>query len=156
MKLLKPILPLFFFFLSLASYAQINDSRLRERIEAQKVAFFTDQLALTAEEAQTFWPIYNQYEATLRDVRKNNIRPIRLKIRNQQDLSEAEANRLLQDLISAETKKHDAKLQLFKDLKGVISPQRIIQLNYLEDQFNKRLLDRFRELTQKRNKRRGK
>ena len=31
-----------------------------ERFEAEKVAYITQQLSLTVEEAQAFWPVYNQ------------------------------------------------------------------------------------------------
>ena len=32
-----------------------------ERIKAEKIAFFTDRLDLSSEEAQVFWPVYNEY-----------------------------------------------------------------------------------------------
>ena len=31
-----------------------------ERIQAEKIAFITQELDLTPEEAQVFWPVYNQ------------------------------------------------------------------------------------------------
>lgn len=36
---------------------------MRERIESRKVAYITDKLELTPAEAQTFWPVYNEYKA---------------------------------------------------------------------------------------------
>jgi hypothetical protein len=36
-----------------------------ERIEAIKVAFITKKLDLTTEEAQKFWPVYNNYQKEL-------------------------------------------------------------------------------------------
>ncbi|MBO5804759.1 MAG: hypothetical protein J6R25_06810 [Bacteroidales bacterium] len=33
----------------------------REKVEATKVAYFTEKLNLTPEEAQVFWPIYNKW-----------------------------------------------------------------------------------------------
>lgn len=32
-----------------------------KRIQSEKIAFFTSELDLTPEEAQIFWPLYNQY-----------------------------------------------------------------------------------------------
>jgi hypothetical protein len=37
-----------------------------EKIEALKVAFISKDLNLTPQEAEKFWPIYNQYSAELR------------------------------------------------------------------------------------------
>ncbi|MGF1926294.1 MAG: hypothetical protein ACQUHE_19130, partial [Bacteroidia bacterium] len=33
-----------------------------EKIEAAKIAFFTQKLGLSPEEAKVFWPIYNDYQ----------------------------------------------------------------------------------------------
>ncbi len=39
------------------------------RLQAYKIAYLTKKLDLTPQEAQRFWPIYNQYENELRAVR---------------------------------------------------------------------------------------
>jgi hypothetical protein len=36
--------------------------KAQEKMEAFKIAFFTEKLQLTPEEAKVFWPIYNQFE----------------------------------------------------------------------------------------------
>lgn len=46
-----------------------NNQRDLDRLQAYKVAFLSRKLNLTTEEAQKFWPIYNKYEAELRDAR---------------------------------------------------------------------------------------
>lgn len=49
--------------LSVAAYAQDGPHKAqRDRIQAEKIAFITRELELTPEEAQVFWPVYNQYE----------------------------------------------------------------------------------------------
>jgi len=63
-------------FLSIMGFAkaqddnQPDDKKLQD-IEALKVAFISKELNLTPEEAQKFWPVYNQYSkemnATLQD-----------------------------------------------------------------------------------------
>lgn len=49
----------------------IPSEKQQQNIEALKVAFISKELALTPEEAQKFWPVYNQYSkelnSTLRD-----------------------------------------------------------------------------------------
>ena len=35
-----------------------QEPKVREKIEAARIAYITDQLALTPEEAEKFWPIY--------------------------------------------------------------------------------------------------
>lgn len=41
-------------------------------IESLKIAFLTKQLDLTPEEAQKFWPVYNQYTMELKKMRKEH------------------------------------------------------------------------------------
>jgi len=41
--------------------AQETKTDKEQEIKSQKIAFFTDKIGLTPEEAQVFWPIYNSY-----------------------------------------------------------------------------------------------
>jgi hypothetical protein len=43
-----------------------------EKIEALKIAFITQRLELTSEEAQRFWPVYGQYENDIKSILGNN------------------------------------------------------------------------------------
>ena len=40
------------------------------RIENAKIAYLTDKLSLTQEQAQRFWPVYNEYTSKRRDLGK--------------------------------------------------------------------------------------
>ena len=62
--------------LSLTVLAQDNDNNQKpdgSRLEALKIAFITKRLNLTPEEAQKFWPVYNQYSGEIRKVRMDAI-----------------------------------------------------------------------------------
>lgn len=51
-----------------------NDNRGKraEKIEALKIAFITQKLDFTSEEAQRFWPVYNRYENEIKQAISNN------------------------------------------------------------------------------------
>ncbi|MBU7577857.1 MAG: hypothetical protein KAF40_07335 [Flavihumibacter sp.] len=68
---MKYIFTLLFFIGSfqLVTQAQQRDG---ERLEALKVAYLTKKLNLNTEEAQKFWPVYNDYMADLKKVRQEN------------------------------------------------------------------------------------
>src|SRR6187455_2970115 len=82
--------------LSLAAAAQDDDlpqlpeGRLEE-IKAQKVAYLTQKMSLTTEEAQKFWPIYNEYDKGLEAIRKER-REAHKAMKDKTDLTEAEAS----------------------------------------------------------------
>ncbi|MDR2131564.1 MAG: hypothetical protein LBP56_10455 [Odoribacteraceae bacterium] len=42
----------------------------RKEFEAQKVAFFTQEMQLTPDEAIKFWPLYNEMQAKIREAFK--------------------------------------------------------------------------------------
>ena len=43
-----------------------------EKIQSLKIAFITQKLELTADEAQKFWPVYNRYETEIRQAYKDS------------------------------------------------------------------------------------
>ena len=64
------------FFLLLHGYfciAQEDDSEKEgDDIKAVRMAYMTDQLKLSSDEAQKFWPIYNSYLQEIRKARRDN------------------------------------------------------------------------------------
>ncbi|HNF29798.1 MAG TPA: hypothetical protein PKG56_05850 [Chitinophagaceae bacterium] len=68
---MKQILILFTFVaLSFSSLAQSN--KRGEKVQALKVAYMTQVLKLTPQEAQSFWPVYNTYFEESKKARMNN------------------------------------------------------------------------------------
>ncbi|MEY3415919.1 MAG: hypothetical protein RL060_30, partial [Bacteroidota bacterium] len=65
-KIIRYILTL----LALASTAYAQNPGNREKIEAAKIGFISERLALTPKQAQTFWPIYNEYTFKKKEIRK--------------------------------------------------------------------------------------
>jgi hypothetical protein len=63
--------------LTLAVVAQDNDGNNQKpdgsRLEAYKIAYITNKLKLTPEEAQKFWPVYNQYATEIKKVRQDAV-----------------------------------------------------------------------------------
>lgn len=72
---MKKILLLALIFLKFSYFCYSQDDRLK-KAEALQIAFLTKELGLTPEEAQKFWPIYNNYKAELRKARLENPRDI--------------------------------------------------------------------------------
>jgi hypothetical protein len=71
---MKKLYLLVILFLTLASgsIAQNHKQGRPETVEAIKIAYFTKKLNLSPEEAQKFWPIYNQYFEEIRQIRQQN------------------------------------------------------------------------------------
>jgi hypothetical protein len=48
-----------------------NENKRQEKIQALYVAYVTQQLALTPEEAQKFWPLHTQFANELKGIKKD-------------------------------------------------------------------------------------
>jgi hypothetical protein len=69
------ILSIFVLGLSQAGMSQppFGGKKVQDRIKVLKIPFITDYLALTSDEAQKFWPIYNAYDEEIKKARRANV-----------------------------------------------------------------------------------
>ena len=63
------LLLLFAFGSFLVVNAQKKGDNEENKIQALKIAFITQKLSLTSEEAQKFWPVYNKYSGEVQNLR---------------------------------------------------------------------------------------
>jgi len=69
-------------FISTNNYSQNRKKINKNRVKAHKIAFITDQLNLTAKEAEVFWPIYNAHEKLLSEYREKEINAMESIVKN--------------------------------------------------------------------------
>ncbi|HLW30806.1 MAG TPA: hypothetical protein VKX40_01000 [Aequorivita sp.] len=131
-----------FFLLTVGVYGQEGK---HERIKALKTTYITEKLSLTSAEAEKFWPIYNSYDKKFHEIRKIERNEIYKKLRNGlENLSDAEANTLIDQSLSLESQSLELRKQMISELRKIISPKKIINLKKAEDDFKRELLDRYR------------
>ena len=142
----KFILPIILLFISSVSFSQ-DFKEKREKVKALKVAYITEQLELTTDEAQKFWPIYNAFDEKQSELRHEKMRAIldRFKPGNVEKLSEKDASNSLAQMEKIEEDLFNLKKKFIKDLQGVISAKKIIKLKKAEEDFNRELLKQMRE-----------
>ena len=142
----KFIVPILFLLVTTFAFAQGHKEK-QEKLKALKVAYITEQLELTADEAQKFWPIYNDYQEKQFDLRHEKMRAIldRFRPGSVDKLSEKEASALLVQMESLEENLFNLRKKFIKDLQGVISAKKIIKLKKAEEDFNRELLKQMRE-----------
>jgi len=69
---MKKLLLFTAFVLGISYFCQAQPAAKGERVQAIFVAYATKELNLTAEEAQKFWPVYNQYLEEMKKARQEN------------------------------------------------------------------------------------
>lgn len=129
---MKRILSILFFVL--ISFAAFSQGGKREKIEALRVAFITQQLSLTTEESQKFWPVYNEYQDKLRAARKE------FKAIPTTFTTDKEA----QDFLDAELLLKQREVSLYKEyydrFKKILPLKKVALLRQAEEEFKKELL----------------
>jgi hypothetical protein len=121
-------------------FAQRSGERMKNRMEGYQIAFITDKLNLTSEEAQKFWPIYNQYKDQAKKLRQD-AKPQK----EIQDMTDAEAEQFIKSSFEKDSKELDLKKEFVQKLRGVLPPKKIAQLQGLEKEFKKELLEKAKE-----------
>lgn len=140
-KILIPIL----FLVSFISFSQ-DFKEKREKIKALKVAYITEELNLTTDEAQKFWPIYNMYDDKQFNLRHQKMRSIVNKFEDGgiDKLTDKEATSLVNQMEAIDEELYLLKKKFVNDLQTVISAKKIIKLKRTEDGFNRKLLKQFK------------
>ncbi|MEO0037753.1 MAG: hypothetical protein RIQ59_964 [Bacteroidota bacterium] len=139
-------------FISVSTFGQRGPIRERfqekkEQIKALKVAFITTKLDLTPEEAAKFWPVFNAFEDKQKEIKKQKNRAFidRTEDNSLDKLSEKDAAALLTQMESAEDELYQLKKKFVANLKGVIPSVKILKLKRAEEEFNKKLLQQYRD-----------
>ncbi len=141
------ILAAFLFLLAIPVMGQQpeNHEQRMEKYRAMKVAFFTEKMELTPEEAEKFWPLYNQHEKQQYELRrKHGIRPRDFEEGTDQ-LSEQEAEAFIQQHFEIRQEELEIDRQLYDELKKILPAQKILKLYITEMQFREYMLKRIRE-----------
>lgn len=148
MKISK-ILPLIIAFISLNVNAQEGPiiRKKKEQIKALKVAFITNELALTSDEATKFWPLFNAFEEKQQEIKKQKLKGYLKRVDDGSfdNLSEKEATTMLAQMESTEDELYQLKKKFISNLKGIISPIKILKLKKAEENFNRKLLQQYRD-----------
>ena len=117
----------------------------QERIRTLKVGFLTERLALTATEAQKFWPVYNAHDEVIQKLRRKERQRFGSQLPFIDDLSNDEAMKLLTEFSALKDEKHKVEQQFLRDLQNVLPAKKIILLLKAEEDFKRRLLQQVRK-----------
>ena len=144
---IKSVLLIGLFAFSALTFAQKGEKKkqIKEKIETQKVAFLTQKLNLTTDEATTFWPVYNEFqskkEAITKEFRDVN-KP--LKEKGLEQMTNEEATAFVDNQLVHAQKMLDLKKEYVVKFKKVINIKKVAALQKAEKEFQKELMSKVR------------
>jgi Spy/CpxP family protein refolding chaperone len=128
--------------LTLAPAAQAQGGRRAQRLgqlENAKIAFITNRVSLTQDQAQKFWPLYNEFSARRRELNRNG-RLLR------RDITEGMTDQQLRENFTQSFNSRQQELNLekeyFEKFQKVISLRQVAQLFQAERDFTKEVIKR--------------
>ena len=145
------LLSILAFLFSVIAISQPRFNQKKEQIKALKIAYITDELKLTPEEATKFWPLFNAYEEKQKNFKKGKIRSYL----NQNEsgeiekMTEKEAIAVLNEIENSEEDAFQNRKKFVASLKSILPASKILKLKKAEEGFNKKLLKQFRDKVSK-------
>ena len=106
----------------------------RKEFDAQKVAFFTQELDLSPAEAAVFWPLYNEMQKKNREI-EADMRKSFHEVRNAKGLKETDYK---------EARLHEVKKEYYQKMIQVVPASKIWKLSDAERKFHRQLFDKLR------------
>lgn len=116
-----------------------------EKIKAEKVAFITNRLDLTVEEAQNFWPLYNEMENKMKEIKKQHKCSQKDMKEKASAMSDMEMEELLISIMEDKVKMAQIEQEYYLKFKKVIPVKKVWELHVAEKDFTHELLKKLKE-----------
>lgn len=130
-------------FMATSAMAQPDQEDKSEKITAAKVAYITSRLNLTTAQAQQFWPVFNEFEAARKKIRKQ-MRLLRVEAKLS-DPSEDEVKADIKKMFALRQEELDLEKQYSEKFLKVISARQLAEYYRSEKEFTKLLLNKLKE-----------
>ena len=137
MKIVKLIYLLVFWLIAVTAVSQ-NESK-RDKIEALRVSFISQKVNFTTQEAQVFWPLYNEYQDKIVATRKA-FRQQYNKNTNYNFATDKEAEAYLNAELTLKQKELEYYKEYQEKFKKIIPVKKIALLLKAEEEFKKELI----------------
>jgi len=118
-----------------------NDERPDfQKIKAEKVAFLTSKMNLTVEEAQKFWPIYNEMDEKLDALRKEMHTAFKEFKEKKDNITDADYEKMTDKFIDNELAEAQIKKEYHAKYKKTLPIEKVAKFYRAEKEFNEHLL----------------
>lgn len=112
-----------------------------EKLNAYKIGFFTKKLNLTSQEAEKFWPVYNEYQKQKNLIHLEKVTLIRNFNQDESTLSDNQLAEIGDKLIGYIVQESSLAVTFHKKLNEVLSPAKVIRFYQAENQYKTQLLN---------------
>ena len=119
-----------------------------ERMEMMMIWKLTDHLELTQDQAEKFFPSMRAHQKQVLKIRKEEkelFTPLYKKVKKGEDVSKAEATKLLNKVAAYEQKRSKARIDFVKNSGDILNPTQQVKLLMFEGQMKQQVRDRMQD-----------
>ena len=123
-----------------------------EKFSTYKIGFFTKKMNLTSQEAEKFWPVYNDFQKQKNLIQRDKIMLIRDFNQNESALNDSQLTEMGDRLIKNISDETSLAVAFHKKIRELLPPAKVLKYYQAENQYKIQLL---RELQENKQQRRG-
>jgi len=126
-----------------------------EKLNNYKIGFFTKRLNLTSEEAEKFWPVYNEYQVQRNQIQLEKMKLNRTFNQSEGTLSDSQLGEIGDKYVDCIVQESALAVTFHKKLKTVLPPDKVIMYYQAENQYKVQLLNELQNQRQQQKLRPG-
>ena len=119
-----------------------------ERMEMMMIWKLTDHLELTQDQAEKFFPSMRAHQKQVLKIRKEEkelFTPLYKKVKKGEDVSKAEATKLLNKVAAYEQKRSKARIDFVKNSGDILNPTQQVKLLMFDGKMKQQVRDRMQD-----------
>lgn len=126
-----------------------------EKLNNYKIGFFTKRVNLTSEEAEKFWPVYNEYQGQRNQIQLEKLKLNRNFNQNGSTLNVRQLEEIGDKYVDCIVQESALAVEFHKKLKAVLPPEKVIMYYQAENQYKAQLLNELQNTRQQQKLRPG-
>ena len=147
---------IFLFILSAVPVIRLSAQNTNlEKLNDYKIGFFTKKLNLTSEEAEKFWPVYNDYQGQRNLIQLEKVKLNRNFNQNEITLSDKQLEEMGNKYVDCMVQESNLAVSFHRKLKEVLPPVKVILYYQAENQYKVQLLNELQNQRQQQKLRPG-
>ena len=116
-----------------------------EQVQVERIAYFTEKIGLTSDEAQLFWPIYNEMDKKRTSLFEERALIIRKFMRESDNLSDKQIEDQLNRMTSIQQQEMTLPKEYDARFRKVLPARKVMNLYVAEMEFRNYLLQKMRD-----------
>lgn len=146
MKLFTAVIAAFMIFTATSSAQPKEKNNWHQKMQSEMIAFITAELELTPEEAQVFWPVYNQIAKTKSESHKTVAAAYKVlkEALDNENASDEQVNRLLDEYLAAKKANNDSDKGEVEKYRKILPAKKVAKLYTAQEKFRRNHIRNFK------------